>query len=98
MALKHRGIALAIVFVVLVGALVALGITLGSRIIDQASSLFSKLPDLIGHERLQSIPLPYWLEPLRERIVAALQAEAANPAAQYRSAAAAGRRAHSFWH
>lgn len=77
MTLKHRGIALAIVFVVLVGALVALGITLGSRIIDQASSLFSKLPDLIGHDRLQSLPLPYWLEPLRERIVAALQAEAA---------------------
>jgi predicted PurR-regulated permease PerM len=77
MTLKHRGVALAIVYVVLVAALVALGVTLGSRIVDQASSLFSKLPDLVEHDRLQSIPLPNWLEPLRQRIVTALQAEAA---------------------
>lgn len=77
MALKHRGMALAIVYVVLVGALAALGVTLGSRIVDQASSLFSKLPDMVEHDRLQSIPLPDWLEPLRQRIVIALQAEAA---------------------
>ena len=57
---KHRGTALAIVYVVLVAALVALSITLGSRIVDQASSLFSKLPDLVEHDRLQSIPLPSW--------------------------------------
>src|SRR5690242_6579320 len=44
MTLKHRGVALAIVYVVLVAALVALGVTLGSRIVDQASSFFSKLP------------------------------------------------------
>ena len=74
---KHRGTALAIVYVVLVAALVALSITLGSRIVDQASSLFSKLPDLVEHDRLQSIPLPSWREPLRQRIVIALQTEAA---------------------
>jgi predicted PurR-regulated permease PerM len=73
---KRRGIALAIVYVILVGALVSIGVTLGSQIADEASSLFTRLPALVKGAKLQSLPLPSWLEPLRAAILDAVQREA----------------------
>lgn len=70
---RHRIIALTIVYVLLVGAIVTLGITIGSKIVDQASSLFGQLPKLLQQGHLQRLPLPGWLEPLRARIMTAAQ-------------------------
>ena len=75
---RRRGLALAIVYVILVGALVAIGISLGSRIAEEASNLMTRLPSMLQAGRLNSIPLPGWLEPLRDKIVIAAQNEAAN--------------------
>lgn len=69
-------IALAIVYLAFIGALVGLGITLGSRIADEASSLANTLPDLVkNHTWIDKIPLPGWLEPARERIVQSIQGQ-----------------------
>lgn len=58
--------ALAIVYMALVGILVAAGITIGSRIAEEASSLASKLPDLVQNQAWQEhIPLPDWLDRTR---------------------------------
>jgi predicted PurR-regulated permease PerM len=73
---KRRWIALVVVYVVLVGGLVTIGINLGSQIADEASSLFSRLPKLLQGGSLQSLPLPSWLEPLRAHILAVMQREA----------------------
>jgi len=69
-------LALAIVYLMLVGLLVALGFTVGSRIAEEANSLATRLPDLLkNREWIDRIPLPYWLEPMRARMVQWLQDE-----------------------
>ena len=71
-----RTLALAIVYLLLVGFIVALAFTLGSRIADEANSLAVRLPDLLrNREWIDKIPLPYWLEPARTRMVQWLQEE-----------------------
>ena len=72
-------VALAIVYLVLVGAIVALAITLGSRIVEEANSLAEKLPGLMTNRSwIDRIPLPQWLEPVRARIVELLQTQFEN--------------------
>src|SRR5260370_8703081 len=44
-------VALAIVYLVLIGVMVALAVTLGSRIADEANNLASKLPDLLRNRQ-----------------------------------------------
>jgi predicted PurR-regulated permease PerM len=72
-------LALAIVYLMLVGFIVALVLTVGSRIADEANSLAVRLPDLLkNREWIDKIPLPYWLEPARVRMVQWLQEEIDN--------------------
>jgi predicted PurR-regulated permease PerM len=68
---NRRTIALAIVYVLLVGALVGIGFALVPAIVGQASSLVSRLPSLLNSAKLASFPLPEWLEPVRAQIIAA---------------------------
>ena len=69
-------LALAIVYLLLVGLILALAFTLGSRIADEANGLAVRLPDLLkNREWIDKIPLPYWLEPARTRMVQWLQEE-----------------------
>src|SRR5271169_3023834 len=52
-------IALAIVYLALVGAIVALGLTLGSRLADEANTLAMQLPALVKNPQwMQKVPLP----------------------------------------
>lgn len=72
-------LALAIVYLLLVGVILALAFTVGSRIVDEANSLATRLPDLLkNREWLEKIPLPFWLEPLRTRTIEWLQEEIAS--------------------
>jgi predicted PurR-regulated permease PerM len=69
-------LALAIVYLMLVGFIVALALTVGSRLADEANNLAVRLPDLLkNREWIDKIPLPYWLEPARVRMVQWLQEE-----------------------
>jgi predicted PurR-regulated permease PerM len=74
---RRRGIALAIVYVLLVGGLVTAGVTLGSQIADEATSFAGHLPGLVKQSTLQTFPLPDWIEPLRAKIITVFQHEAA---------------------
>lgn len=63
-------IALGIVYLLLVGAIVSLALTLGSRLADEANSLAMQLPALVKNpEWMEKIPLPSWLEPARANII-----------------------------
>jgi predicted PurR-regulated permease PerM len=63
-------IALAIVYLALVGAIVALALTLGSRLVNEASTLATQLPALVKNPTwMEKIPLPGWLEPARANII-----------------------------
>ncbi|MBV9770197.1 MAG: AI-2E family transporter [Bryobacterales bacterium] len=67
-------IALAIVYLALIGGIVALALTLGSRLVDEANSLAKQLPALVRNpEWMQKIPLPSWLEPERATIIERMQ-------------------------
>lgn len=69
-------IALGIVYLALVGAIVALALTLGARLVDEANALANQLPALVSNPTwLNRIPLPSWLEPAREDIARRLQSE-----------------------
>ena len=75
---KRRTLALAIVYIIFVGGIVSVGIALVSRIAEEATSLASHLPALLDQSRLQSLPLPSWLDRFRENILSAIRGEAAN--------------------
>ena len=69
-------IALAIVYLSLVGAIVALALTLGSRLADEANTLAMRLPALVKNpDWMQRIPLPSWLEPARAGMIQKVQDE-----------------------
>jgi predicted PurR-regulated permease PerM len=68
--------ALAIVYLLLVGGILGLAVTLGSRLVDEANNLAARLPDLLNNRQwIEQLPLPGWLEPIRARIVETLQNE-----------------------
>jgi len=69
-------VSLAAVYLLLVGVIVALVMTLGGRLVEEANSLAQQLPNLMTNRSwVDRLPLPGWLEPLRSRIFPALQAE-----------------------
>ena len=68
--------ALAIVYLLLVCVILALAFTIGSRLVDEANSLAAQLPNLLNNRQaIEQLPLPALLEPVRARIVQALQDE-----------------------
>jgi len=72
-------VALAIVYLVLIGAMVALAFTIGSRIADEANTLANKLPELLKNRKwIDTLPLPAVLEPVRAKIAQTLQSELDN--------------------
>lgn len=73
---RRRSLALAIVYVLLIGALVAIGFKLIPTIADEATSLARHLPALVTGGGLAKIPLPSFLEPVREKVIAILSTEA----------------------
>jgi len=69
-------IALAMVYLVLVGAIITLALTLGSRLADEANSLATQLPALLKNlSWMQIVPLPTWIEPARANIIRTIQGE-----------------------
>jgi predicted PurR-regulated permease PerM len=69
-------VALAIVYLFLVAAILGLALTIGSRLVDEANNLATRLPDLLNNRQwIEQLPLPGWLEPVRARIVQTLQDE-----------------------
>jgi predicted PurR-regulated permease PerM len=72
-------VALVIVYLALIGVIIALTVTVGSRIVEEAGNLETRLPDLLKNRGwINQIPLPGWLEPVRARMVQTLQTELDN--------------------
>ncbi len=72
-------IALAIVYLALVGAIVALALTLGARLVNEASALATQLPALVKNPIwMEKIPLPGWLEPARANIIQRVREQLSN--------------------
>jgi predicted PurR-regulated permease PerM len=77
----RRNLALALVYVSLVGLLVLLGFQLIPKFAAEANSLVNRLPSRLTVSNLNQIPLPRWLVPLRDQIIDAVNSGATNLAA-----------------
>ncbi len=76
---KSRIVSLAVIYVFLVGMLTLLLFVMGSKIAEQASSLASKLPEYMQkQDPLSALPIPGWLEPLRDKITVAARDQLKN--------------------
>lgn len=75
---KRRVLALTLVYIFFVGALVGLGFALLPTLASEATGLAQRLPTLINRGTVATFPLPGWLEPMRNQVMAALNKEAAN--------------------
>jgi len=73
---RRRNLALAIVYVLLIGAITAIGFKLIPTITDEATSLARHLPGMVTGGGLAKIPLPAFLEPMREKVISILNTEA----------------------
>ncbi len=69
---RRRGLALAIVYCVLVGALVLLGVQLLPALVGQAIQLATRLPNLVSGGKVAKLPLPQFLEPMRAQLIPVL--------------------------
>jgi len=70
---KRRTVALAIVYVILLGAIVGLGFALIPRLASEATSLFTRLPAMVMSGSWATLPLPSWAAPVRGQIMDALK-------------------------
>jgi predicted PurR-regulated permease PerM len=68
-----RNAALGFVYVVLIGAFIAIMMPLGAAIAEDAASLARRLPDVLKEDPLGRLPLSGWLEPIRARLVGAIE-------------------------
>ena len=74
---SRKTLALTVVYFALVGLMVLIGFELIPRIAAQATALVTQLPHLLTGNRLSTIPLPQFLEPVRDQMLAAVSREAA---------------------
>jgi len=65
-------VALAVVYVLFLGALFSILAAITSTITNEAGLLAQRLPAALGENPLHRLPLPVWLEPLRDRAAALL--------------------------
>jgi len=75
---KRRALALGIVYILLVGSLVGIGFALLPTLAAEASSLAARLPGLVSGGKVATLPLPPWMEPMRDQVMTALAKEASN--------------------
>lgn len=69
---RARIASLAVVYVLMVAILSAAFILIGSKIVEEATALASRLPDYIQRgDPLANLPMPEWLDPMRARITVA---------------------------
>jgi predicted PurR-regulated permease PerM len=63
-----RTVALAVVYLALIGVALAIMIPVGAKIAEQASALAGRLPAALQEDVLSQVPLPAWLEAWRPRL------------------------------
>jgi predicted PurR-regulated permease PerM len=72
---RRRNLALALVYILLIGILVAVGFQVIPRIGEQATSLATRVPSVVNNAKSTNFPLPAWLEPIRVQVINTLSRE-----------------------
>ncbi len=63
-----RNVSLAIVYILMLGTIAAIGVPVIQQVAEQAAGLATKLPTALKDDPITKLQLPYWLEPMRDRI------------------------------
>jgi predicted PurR-regulated permease PerM len=63
-----RAASLAVVYIVLLGVLVAALVAVGSAVASEARNLSGRLPTGVAEDPFSRVPLPAWLEPVRQQM------------------------------
>ena len=71
---RSRAPALAIVYLLLVGGIVIVGVEIGSRVAQQATSLAQRVADFMKPEQTEGLPLPQAVKPMADRMLSAARA------------------------
>jgi len=66
---QSRGIALAVVYLLLVAGIAIIGTEIGSRVTEQAANLAQRITDFIKPEPAQNLPQPQPLKPMTDRLL-----------------------------
>jgi predicted PurR-regulated permease PerM len=74
---RRRTLALTVVYVLLIGALVGIGFAVVPRIGEEATTLLTSLPGMINGAQISKFPIPHFLDPMRDQIIAIAKREAA---------------------
>jgi predicted PurR-regulated permease PerM len=80
---RSKVLALALVYLLLVGILIVLGITTGTRIVHQANALAARLPDLLARFQPANAPATepaasHYVMPLKMTVISTVQQQLAN--------------------
>jgi predicted PurR-regulated permease PerM len=75
---RRRKLALTVVYILLLGALVGIGFAVIPKIGEEATALLTSLPASLGGGAISKIPLPHFLDPMRDQIITAAKREASN--------------------
>jgi predicted PurR-regulated permease PerM len=75
---KRRTLALTVVYILLIGALVGIGFAVIPKIGEEATALLTSLPASLGGGAISKIPLPHFLDPMRDQIITAAKREASS--------------------
>lgn len=71
---RSRNISLAIVYVALLAVMITAGVLIGGVVVEQASNLAGRFPELVNHINEPSTwPLPAWLESRRAELTTAMR-------------------------
>ena len=70
---QSRGIALAVVYLLLVAGIVIVGAEVGSRVTVQANNLAERITDFMKPEQTENLPLPQPLKPMTDRLLSAVR-------------------------
>jgi predicted PurR-regulated permease PerM len=68
---QTRGIALAVVYLLLVAGIAVIGTEIGSRVTVQANNLAQRITDFMRPEQTENLPLPQPLRPITDRLLSA---------------------------
>jgi predicted PurR-regulated permease PerM len=76
---RSKVLALTLVYLAIVGILIVMGITLGSRVVQEANALAARLPDLLARFQPPTAPAAsHYVLPLKMTVISTVQQQLAN--------------------
>ena len=77
-----RALVLSVVYVVLLAIISTVAVAIGSQVVTEAANLASKVPDWLRQDSANTMPVPAWLDPVREPVFGWLRTQTSSLSAE----------------